>query len=782
MIRHKTSPIKRVKSDGGGASSKPSPSTSPSGETSSSHLVSSPARTNAVEESVGVGASVDRRQRKGGDTLVDGCTQPVSYDADEEVCRVDIDVSISNLNSADRAVTSASKDEWTCTCGHHVSTKNKRCGKCWAWKGGSREEYVTAKKAAGKASSKTGDDCKEGWKCRCGHVSTNKKRCGNCSSWKGGKRSLGTQPALAVKDQELTTDNVAAKASSPISKRKRTEQVIPDLAADVDEIVRPRNAKECARRWNVLLSARAQHQQTVPSSTRGDDPFDCSDLVIPTTSALVEQEVAKAMQKWKDLDSRIIMDDDVSFDEGLVVDGTMGGDLRKQRLLPPNFDYQCRTKPEDDVINLETSGDLQLARYYRPRVISLADPTQSQDYETELWKIFHSMPTAKTLERLHGLHDNSNPDGDEASSHGCQHALRVKNELVTFMQKNKRFDGHSLGRLRLKERHSLPYALPEKQFSGSAAKDNSNINASQALRTTIRFEVLRHSTILKRGSATDANRLEVEMSGSHHTLFDLHRLLAECSAASSTESVGVVQPGVFFIENRLYTVGDVGEDIGKTILHWLDGNQSKEELAIAKKETKKKSAVKLLPRRHFLGISYPNEAMPMSQMRLDDLPLRLGVRYFHMLVRQPNKGRSWSGIFNQSALFITGINTQHLPSAIQAPIIMHDIWTQPIPTTICLACKCAVATVVTISDELTDSSSSLATATFGDSRAADKQATPLCSSCYRALHYRGNEKEGSFYLELRCSDRPPKVLPLVDFQIMASKGAIAIPEKSSFYY
>jgi len=158
------------------------------------------------------------------------------------------------------------------------------------------------------------------------------------------------------------------------------------------------------------------------------------------------------------------------------------------------------------------------------------------------------------------------------------------------------------------------------------------------------------------------------------------------------------------------------------------------------------------------------------------------VRYFHMLVRQPYKGRSWSGIFNQSALFITGIHTQHLPSAIQAPIIMHDLWTQPIPTTICLACKCAVATVVTISDELTDSSSSLATATFGDSRAVDKQATPLCSSCYRALHYRGNEKEGSFYLEFRCSDRPPKVLPLVDFQIMASKGAIAIPEKSSFYY
>jgi len=40
-----------------------------------------------------------------------------------------------------------------------------------------------------------------------------------------------------------------------------------------------------------------------------DDPFDCSDLIIPPTVELVQKEIQHRMQKWRELDSRIVVQD-----------------------------------------------------------------------------------------------------------------------------------------------------------------------------------------------------------------------------------------------------------------------------------------------------------------------------------------------------------------------------------------------------------------------------------------------------------------------------------------
>ena len=99
---------------------------------------------------------------------------------------------------------------------------------------------------------------------------------------------------------------------------------------------------------------------------------------------------------------------------------------------------------------------------------------------------------------------------------------------------------------------------------------------------------------------------------------------------NTTAAVG----GVFFIENIFYTCGSDGMKVQEAIDNWLDARDK------GGAETKNVAEVKAVPslRREYLGLSSLKTkyaTTPMVEMRLEDLPIRLGVRYFHMFIPPP---------------------------------------------------------------------------------------------------------------------------------------------------
>ena len=595
-----------------------------------------------------------------------------------------------------------------------------------------------------------------------------------------------------------------------------------------DDITKVKTAKHCSKQWESLFLLRDSKKTTLNTNSNNNanyssaqDVFNCEELIIPPSHELVNNEVDIGIQRWKDLAARVIVEEDgpticKTEDDGttdtidssskitlkneeLLLDAATSGDKRKHRLLPYNFDYMCKKKKpsnddttaEDNIIS-GSADDINVNQYHhRPKVISLVDPTQTLDYESELWNVFNSMRTSTELEKIYALGSNTkkkssnNPEIDNSTrdasvdneeiSHGCKHTLDVKQNLVGWIKKNTRLDAHSLGRLRVRDCHANP------ESSGIACPANRDDqsqpnNTDTPLQTTIRFEILRHSQNLKRASGPDGNRMEVELHGSHHTLLDLHRLLVECSlnASSLKEEEGGdddggnnnnIQPGVFFIENNFYTCGDVGDEIVLAIKNWLSDKKS------GAMEEEEPST--LTPRQQYLGISSKINMIPMSEMKLEDLPLRLGVRYYHMLVPPPTSLHLGSNdvmsLANESAVYVTGIHTHKGKTMSTKPsIIIHDTWASPQRHT-CLACNYFLASVVTVNDPLTDSSPP---SLDSKSNKVRIQGVPLCSSCYRALHYEPANNLDQPQLKLRTSSKPSLVFSIEEYQRMVTASSL----------
>jgi len=716
--------------------------------------------------------------------------------------------------------------------------------------------------------------------------------------------------------EEATTTTTPTTNNTP-------KNNIMNVAINNDSIIKLKTAKECALKWSNLLSfvagRRKQHLQfTAAATTTAKDNyesssiFDCSDLIIPPASELINLEVAKGIQRWEDLASRVIVgecegddeyneygemeDDNCVYNNGDVeereineeekeginvpklrnreqlLDAATRGDKRKQRLLPLNFDYACKTDgprmgdvsgEEFDAMAVlgDEGGDSghkkqkrSQQQRYRPRVISLLDPTQTCDYEEELWKVFRSVKTLDELEWIHALGKRKGPLVDDENNvdsstnipqHGCQYTLAVKDNMKEWFAKYSRMDAHSLGRLRIRDRHSNPLHYPitdsvntANTAAATATKTIGITSDEPTTSTTLRFEIHRHSQPLKRGSGTDANRLEVELHGHHHTLLDLHRLLVEFGLNASSirrdEDDGdnaAAVGGVFFIENVFYTCGTDGKKIQESIGNWLAAKDNQEWEA----ETKNVAEVKAVSslRREYLGLSSTKmkyAIIPMVEMRLEDLPIRLGVRYFHMfippsiplfqhLLDDPASSPSWC-LSTESAVYVTGIHTHIIGSDNKSatlkseqeetgkegrhvpPILVHDAWSPPLRH-VCHACQRSHASIVTVDDELTD-----APPPGLDSEAGRVHlwGVPMCSSCYRALHYRpaaercreekaddcseaassdgrkGNNKEGDndgnnmqqHSLELRPGHGPSFVFSIEDYQRMVTSSEYRI--------
>ncbi|KAL3773922.1 hypothetical protein ACHAWO_004530 [Cyclotella atomus] len=611
------------------------------------------------------------------------------------------------------------------------------------------------------------------WTCVCGeNVSATKKRCWNCSKWrKGAKRKNDTSKSLCASDEASIripklppiTGISAHPEASDQTTNKRKRSPLPNLKAHITlhatptidaDIAKSRTPKECGQRWNALfeISDQLRTQNSTQHNSNGEvDPFDCSDLIVPPTTEILEQEADKAIQRWEDLDSRIVFEEDVaglcdeistSADNYEIVDGTIVGDGRRQRLMPPNFDYKCASMPHDTLGIHLNDDDGHQQQYYRPRVVSLLDPIQTLDHETELWHIFKSMPTTSDIERKYGILQDGQSD---ESSHALQHTLQVKHEVKTLVRKHTRMDAHSLGRLRLKDNHSLPPSLALQ----SSGKDGvrSHIN------TTIRFEVLRYSENMKRGAGRDCNRLDVELSGSQHKLLDLHRVLVESAYTAEGQSHTLgnssLVAGVFFIENNFYTHGDNGEHVWRDILQWLDNSHLDES------EAEFSNSGDRSDRRKHLCISSNNSSTPMSDVHLENLPLRLGIRYVHIITDQSSLRPNKISLRNESALFVTSIQTHKSNRTLTHPIL-HDKWTPLKPPGSCSACNSATATVVTMNDELASTES---------------QGAQLCGACFRDLHYKVVSTE---MCELRTGSvhQSFKVLPIDTFNETVLKSEV----------
>lgn len=373
--------------------------------------------------------------------------------------------------------------------------------------------------------------------------------------------------------------------------------------------------KDHETKWRILVNRQTTFQQnfreqmTNDSQQNTEDPFDCSSIVIPPLYVQAEQVVADSIQKWEQLEER------------KVVSGERNPTWYRNHVrLPDHFDYTTQGDPPVD----NNDGD---------RVVSLEDPTEHLSYERALWDLFASVPTASDLL--------------SRQVHELKRTNEVLEEISQGFKDYSRIDGHSLSRLRMKDRHGLPPSDSPHQVP------------------TIVFECWRR--LPGRFGAIEPHRMVLEFLGTQ-TLLDLHRSIIELTDdrlwnRSRSAQEDTIDSGFFFMEGIFYSVGTV--DYVTPIRSWLSCNE--------------KSASRL----KYLGLKGVSlSSRPMQGIALQDLEMRLGVRYVHV-----HHGDVECSIYL--------IDRKISPKQVTYPLI-HDIWTPPFATSVdCEACRTRTATVVT---------------------------------------------------------------------------------------
>jgi len=506
---------------------------------------------------------------------------------------------------------------------------------------------------------------------------------------------------------------------------------------------------ESSQRWKQLLILDENHVSNSWYISReqqasGDDPFDCEDLKVLPLPDAIERILQSKILEWENLDSRLIAHacPDISIDEcqnAAPLKGR-GSNNRKPKPIRKRVHVETLDKNDDDYDisirdlidrmeeeeeeNNEDGGDycglqwgwhanrIRLPDGFdymckrtdpptapsqphkkRRQVLNIDDPLGLPlDYETELWKLFKSVPVEEDIEK-------STMDGCL-----CKNSLEVKEEIEQGFKDYTRMDAHALGRLRKKERHNWP-------SGGGTQLQQQRNHHSHFEGVTVRVECWRR--LLKRGSSSDPDRLEMEFCG-EQTLLDVHKAIVTCAndqlftkgmmkdAISSERSID--SSGIFMIENTFYTAGSV--DYYTPIKEWLDHTASKSR-------TRQKG---ILYRRYkCLGLSSDTiSSKLMKETRLDTLSFRLGVRYYH----------SFHGDC-ETSIFFTDVRTRlnNEPLQFRHYPLFHDIWCPDGPLVFCRGCEKSPATIVTIEDEMTDGG-----------------PTHLCPSCHYKIHY---TKDGS---------------------------------------
>jgi hypothetical protein len=348
------------------------------------------------------------------------------------------------------------------------------------------------------------------------------------------------------------------------------------------------SANKRMEQWKLLLH-QTNHSPPAPAVTtqiqqrqeeeQGDtDPFDCSELIIPDTKGLVRSSLEKHLREWQELDSRIIVEDIVpsakgfkpgyqnrrkrlnsgsdseqdkedSDDNGndndndddndddddndndtndnddnddgetsvVIVTAPAAGDyggvqwgFHANRIrLPDFFDYTSKGPPPSQPDQQE--GHHQPTR--RRQVISLQDPTQRLDYESELWKIFNKVPLEAEIETC------------AAEGAICTNMLALHKEIEEGNKEYTRLDGHSLSRLRKKDRHYWPRTRKRSRMGEQMLARTETETETKMDCATIKIEFWKQQ--VKR-FGPDPNKCEMEFL-STQTLQDVHNAIVELS-------------------------------------------------------------------------------------------------------------------------------------------------------------------------------------------------------------------------------------------------------------
>ena len=113
---------------------------------------------------------------------------------------------------------------------------------------------------------------------------------------------------------------------------------------------------------------------------------------------------------------------------------------------------------------------------------------------------------------------------------------------------------------------------------------------------------------------------------------------------------------------QIHTNGETGENAKLSILQWLDGRQSEND-DINEGKSNNDDANPAARREH-LCISSSISSTEMSNTHLENVPLRLGIRYVHMFIDESSLQSHKISLRNESALFVTGIQTHKRPNLV----------------------------------------------------------------------------------------------------------------------
>jgi hypothetical protein len=402
---------------------------------------------------------------------------------------------------------------------------------------------------------------------------------------------------------------------------------------------------EASRRWHVLLSRKRHSDElgrpaaAAATDSSSTDPFDCTDCAVLAIPELAVAPVARAVQAWRALDERKIAAADHEPQQqqngGNSAPAKKPTWYNKHVRLPPSFDYSgaLGEPPVDD-----GTGD---------RVLRLDHPTATNSYAAKLWHVFESVPKRSVLETqsLEGL--------------SLPAMTKVRDQWHALEEASKLGDRMAVARIRSNDRH----APPEAPFRWSSTMGTG----------TLVFEVWRgRKPHLKRTCSPDSDRLILEFLG-EQSLLDFHKVLMELRQDTYWDStvrkgdkaqMHNEKSGLFVMENIFYTHGAV--DYTKPILEWI------------REDTKRAQSC--------LGAHDADslQVQAMKDVRLDQIALRLGVRYFHV-----HHGTTEAQIF-----LIDRRHGSPRQPTVSYPVI-HDLWSRDYHMPICDGCRRRLAVYAT---------------------------------------------------------------------------------------
>ena len=281
------------------------------------------------------------------------------------------------------------------------------------------------------------------------------------------------------------------------------------------------------------------------------DIYDCYHQVkIPSSHDAIDMVVDDVIHQWRALDERKIAAAVVGLppSSSLAASHTTTNKslpkwYEKHVRLPDGFDYaSIRDGPPPDDDNT-ISGD---------RVVYFLDPTHTLSYHTELWKLFHSIPTRQQIEAL-TCHPHQLPNMDrwfhDHTDDADDSRRKTSGGGGAILQGTKScpstdWDHYGLSRFRLNDRHDLPpnkrVPCPNTKTAALHKDTNNSTNTStitnnknndidtsiQKYCGLVRLECLRKQ--LRRTSTPDPNRMVMEFLETH-TLYDVHCAIVEWS-------------------------------------------------------------------------------------------------------------------------------------------------------------------------------------------------------------------------------------------------------------